>query len=283
MGESPRGGRADERRGSLSVVGTGYLVAGHTTLEAKAEIESAERLFYLVADPASEAWIRSLNSAAESLADLYAEGRPRRRTYAAMVERIVAPLAEGARVCAAFYGHPGIFVGPSHEAIRRARAGGHEARMLAAVSAEDCLFADLGVDPSSDGCQSFEATDFLVRRRRPDPTSALVLWQIGVIGVRDARGGRLWSPGGLRILAESLTEFYPADHEVVVYEAAAIPTFAPKIERTPLSRLPEAAVTADSTLFVPPAARREVDPEMRRRLHEAAGEVDSSGSLAPTR
>lgn len=192
-----------------------------------------------------------------------------------MVERILAPLAGGARVCAAFYGHPGIFVGPSHEAIRRARAEGHEARMLPGVSAEDCLFADLGVDPSSDGCQSFEATDFLVRRRRPDTASALVLWQIGVIGVRDARAGHLWSPGGLRILAETLAGSYPAEHEVVVYEAAAIPTFAPRIERTPLARLPEARVTADSTLFVPPAGRREVDAEMRTRLREAAGEVDS--------
>lgn len=264
-----------ERRGSLTIVGTGYLVAGHTTLEARARIEAAEHLFYLVAEPASERWIRSLNPAAESLAGLYGEGKPRKRTYAEMVERIVAPLAEGARVCAAFYGHPGIFVGPSHEAIRRARREGHEARMLPAVSAEDCLFADLGVDPSSDGCQSFEATDFLVRRRRPDPASALVLWQIGVIGVRDARRERLWSPGGLRILAETLGESYPPDHEVVVYEAAAIPTFAPMIQRTTLARLPDARVTADSTLFVPPGERLEADPEMRRRLREAADGVDS--------
>lgn len=269
------GGDPVERRGSLTIVGTGYLVAGHTTLEARARIEAAEHLFYLVAEPASERWIRSLNPAAESLAGLYGEGKPRKRTYAEMVERIVAPLAEGARVCAAFYGHPGIFVGPSHEAIRRARREGHEARMLPAVSAEDCLFADLGVDPSSDGCQSFEATDFLVRRRRPDPASAVVLWQIGVIGVRDARRERLWSPGGLRILAETLGESYPPDHEVVVYEAAAIPTFAPRIQRTTLARLPDARVTADSTLFVPPAERLEADPEMRRRLREAADGVDS--------
>jgi hypothetical protein len=34
--------------------------------------------------------------------------------------------------------------------------------MLPAISAEDCLFADLGVDPADHGCPSYEATDFLV-------------------------------------------------------------------------------------------------------------------------
>ena len=40
----------------------------------------------------------------------------------------------GFRVCAVFYGHPGVFVYPSHEAIRRARAEGFAARMLPALT-----------------------------------------------------------------------------------------------------------------------------------------------------
>src|SRR2546429_6584747 len=47
---------------------------------------------------------------------------------------------------------------------RQAREEGFEAEMLPAVSAEDCLFADLGVDPGDEGCQSFEATSFLLFR-----------------------------------------------------------------------------------------------------------------------
>ena len=39
-----------------------------------------------------------------------------------MVERILAPVRAGKQVVAAFYGHPGVFVQPSHEAIRRAIA-----------------------------------------------------------------------------------------------------------------------------------------------------------------
>jgi hypothetical protein len=42
-------------------------------------------------------------------------------------------------------------------------------------------------DSASTGCQSFEATDFFVHRRRLDTSSALAPWQIGVLEVRDAR------------------------------------------------------------------------------------------------
>ena len=54
--------------------------------------------------------------------------------------------------------------------------------MLPGISAEDCLFADLGVDPAEAGCQSYEATRFLERRPAIEPRAALILWQIGVVG-----------------------------------------------------------------------------------------------------
>jgi uncharacterized protein YabN with tetrapyrrole methylase and pyrophosphatase domain len=168
---------ASDRRGSLIVVGTGIKLIGHTTLETVACIERAEKLLYLVTDPTTAAWLRQLNPTAESLDDTYAEGKSRYRTYEEMTDRIVSAVQSGLHVCAAFYGHPGVFVSASHESIRRLRRGGFSARMLPGVSAEDCLVADLGMDPAKDGCQSFEATDFLVSRRRFDPTSALILWQ----------------------------------------------------------------------------------------------------------
>jgi hypothetical protein len=99
-----------------------------------------------------------------------------------MSELTLKYLREGLNVCVVYYGHPGVFVMPSHDSIRQARAAGFEAIMLPGISAEDCLFADLGIDPGRIGCQSFEATDFLVNRRKFDTSSHLILWQIGVIG-----------------------------------------------------------------------------------------------------
>src|SRR5216683_1496595 len=102
--------------------------------------------------------------------------------YNATVEHILGCVRTGDKTVGAFYGHPGVFVYPSHEAIRRARSEGYSAKMLPGISAEDCLFADLGIDPAVCGCQTFEATDFLLHGRRIDPSSSVVLWQIGVVG-----------------------------------------------------------------------------------------------------
>jgi len=261
-----RTGRTAFRRGRLAVVGTGIAGPGQVTVEALAEIRSAEKVFYLVADPLTREWLLGLRPRAESLADAYAPGKQRWKSYAEMVERMTAPLRYGKSVCAVFYGHPGVFASPPHEAVRRARAEGHAARMLPGVSAEDCLFADLGLDPGDFGCQSFEATDFLLRRRRFDPTSLLVLWQIGLVGIEDVRLVPLWSASGLAVLIETLLETYPRSHPVVVYEASTLPTSPSKIERVTLGELASATVTATSTLCVLPLGERKTDFEVARRL-----------------
>lgn len=258
------------RRGTLTMVGTGLRIAGQVTTEAMTAIVEAEKLFHLIQDQVTHRWLEELNPTAESLYDSYRPGRPRRETYEEIVERMLAPVRRGLRVCAAFYGHPGVFVMPAHEAIRRARAEGHDAEMLPGVSAEDCLIADVGFDPGRRGCQSFEATDFLIRHRRFDPASALLLWQIGGIGVSDFREEAYWNPRGVAILAAELAATYGDTHEVIVYEASPYPVVAPVIHRCPLAQLPAAPVTSGSTLLVPPLAEREADRELLARLRGEA-------------
>ena len=98
---------------------------------------------------------------------------------------MLAEVRKGLDVVGAFYGHPGVFVSPSHRAIAIAREEGYRARMLPGISAEDCLFADLGIDPSNPGCVSYEASELLIRDLPVVATSHLVLWQVGVVGVAD--------------------------------------------------------------------------------------------------
>jgi len=252
-------------QGRLNVVGTGYLVAGQVTPQALACMQRADKLFYLVPDPVTCVWIESLNPSAESLADAYGADKERLDSYHEMVERMLAPVRRGLEVCAAHYGHPGVFAFPAHESIRRARAEGYEARMFPGVSAADCLFADLGIDPATDGCQMYEATDFVQRRRRFDPSSPLILWQIGAIGVATAPAVPC-ATAGLRLLVEVLARDYPRDHEVVVYEAAQLPVRRPKILRVALADLAAAEVGAMSTLLVPPWGSAEYDWQMVERL-----------------
>jgi len=256
------------RRGSLVVVGTGIKLVGQTTLEALECMQRAEKLLYLVGDPATEEWIRRLNPTATTLYDCYGEGKPRRKSYEEMTDRIVSAVRAGQKVCAVFYGHPGVFASPPHRAIRRARREGFPARMLPGVSAEDCLFADLGVDPGEYGCQSFEATDFLAYRRRFDPSSALVLWQVGVLGEPSIRKGMSCRPERLRVLTDVLRRHYPARHRVVLYEAAQFPVCDAVVKRVPLARLPQETVLVMATLYVPPKPSRVVDARIVRWLDQ---------------
>jgi uncharacterized protein YabN with tetrapyrrole methylase and pyrophosphatase domain len=210
-------------------------------------------VLYLVPDRVSASGVEALNRRAQSLHGLYEEGAPHRAAYERMAEVILERVRAGKRVCAAFYGHPGVFVLPSHDAISRARAEGFDATMLPGVSAEDCLFADLGIDPAANGLQSYEASDFLRRRPTIEPTTALVLWQIGVVGTR-THSASVSAPA-LGELVELLLERYPAGHGAVVYEASSYPRVAPLIRNVRVDALDAEAVTPASTLYVPPVPR----------------------------
>jgi uncharacterized protein YabN with tetrapyrrole methylase and pyrophosphatase domain len=235
----------------LVVAGTGIRIVGQLTIEAATCIRRAERLHFSVADAVGERVIRALNARAEPLMPLYADGKPRSETYEEMVETILRSVRAGHRTAAVFYGHPGVFAFPSHEAVRRARREGFSARMLPAVSAEDCLFADLGVDPADSGCQSLEATDFLLRMRSIDTTQQLILWQVGVLGEWSFRRTS-YGLSALPMLVRKLLERYPSEHVATVYEAASAPGAEPRAERTPIGALGDVPLTPISTLYVPP-------------------------------
>lgn len=252
--------------GSLVVVGAGIKLVSHLSRETTAAIEEAEKVLYLLADPVSKLWIAKQNSSAESLYSCYKQGKPRIQAYECMIDRILNYVRKNLSVCAVFYGHPGVFVYPSHEAIRLARLEGYHAKMLPAISAEDCLFADLGIDPGRSGCQSFESTDFLVHKRRFDPSSSLILWQIGVIGELGFERDMAYSAGGLNVLIEYLGEFYDLEHEIVVYEAAVYPCCEPDIQYVTLGKLTSARITQISTLYVPPKVSSP-DSKMLTRLN----------------
>lgn len=239
--------------GSLTVVGTGIELGGQLTPQARFAFEHADEALYLVADPVAATLLEGINPLARSLHTLYKLGEPRLEAYEAMIDEMLAPLRSGKTVCAAFYGHPGIFVYPGQEAIRRAHSEGLEARMLPGISAIDCLWCDLVIDPALDGCQIYHATDFVAQGRRPDVAAVLVLLQINVIGQTAHLEQPDWSR--LPALVDYLAEFYPADHEVIGYEASPYAVTRPIVERVPLAGLASASLTPSMTLVVPPLGR----------------------------
>jgi uncharacterized protein YabN with tetrapyrrole methylase and pyrophosphatase domain len=259
----------------LIVVGTGYGGSGRITPETRASIEGADAVFYLVSDPITASWIRDTNANARSLHDCYSEGRGGKEACDEMVTRILQPLNDGARVCAAFYGHPSIFVAPAREVVKQARALGYPARLLPAISALDCLYADLGVDPGVRGMQIYESTDFVVNRRTPDLATPLVILQAGAAGVTLYTEETVAEPGRVAALAGALVQFYEPAHQVVIYEAAPLPIVETRADWISLSALGSAILSVYSTLYVPAAKKAPSDSTMLTRL----GLVDREGRI----
>ncbi|MDI1448385.1 SAM-dependent methyltransferase [Polyangium sp. 6x1] len=256
----------DSKKGSLVVVGSGIKTVGHLTQEALAWIKAADKVFYVVSDPVAEGVIQRLNPGkSESLSGLYEEGKRRMETYEQMIERMMASVHAGMRTCAAYYGHPGVFAYPTHMAIKRLQKQGYEAFMLPGISAEDCLFAELGVDPATTGCQSYEATAFVINGHVPNPKAALILWQVGVFGRGDYSRSN-YQPKGFHYFVEHLAKFYPTDHKVCIYESAMFPGCKPREDWVAIQDLDKARLTPASTLYIPASERAKPNLELLKLL-----------------
>lgn len=251
--------------GRLACIGLGMLLGAHLTPRARTHLTDADVVFVAASDPLVELWLQRLRPDARSLQPMYAEGKSRRITYNEMAEAMLDEVDRGRYVCGAFYGHPGVFAEVPHACVARARARGFEAEMEPGISAEDCLYADLGIDPGRYGCQHYEASQLLFYRRQLDPSAYLVIWQVGFVGDRSYRRYAT-SPEHRALLVERLARDYPRDHEVLVYEARTTPLGDARMERMPLYTLVDSTLHMHSTLVVPPAVELAPDHEMLRRI-----------------
>lgn len=260
------------QQGSLSCVGLGMMLGAHLSPRSRGHFEQADVVFALVSDPLVELWLQDMRPDVRSLQPYYSEGKQRTVTYREMVEAMLVEVRAGRTVCGVFYGHPGVFAQVPHRAIERARGEGFAAHMEPGISAEDCLYADLGIDPGSYGCQHYEASQFMFYQRRIDPSAYLVLWQIGIAGDRSLSRFAT-GPEYRRLLVELLMEDYPADHEVVAYEAATLPITTARMERMPLSGIVDAGFHLQTTLVIPPARPMQRNQVMLDRLAQLDIEV----------
>ena len=242
-------------KGSLVNVGLGMTLGAHITPLSRNFIEQADVVFVAASNQLVEEWVKTMNEEVISLQPLYAEGKSRKQTYAEMNELIMTEVRAGKKVVGAFYGHPGVFALTPHETIRMARAEGFKAHMEPGISAEDCLYADLGIDPGTCGIAHYEANNFMFNETSFDATAYLVLWQISLAGDRSLKVFET-EANARQLLVDLLLETYPEDHQVIIYECAVLPIETPLVEYHKLADLSQARLSMKSTLVIPPVGKK---------------------------
>lgn len=253
-------------QGSLVVAGSGIKFMSHLSVEVMSYIKQSDKVIYSVNEPAMEAWIKKNNSNSESLNLFEDKHDSRLASYRAMTDYIVENVSKPQHVCVVFYGHPTVFAKSALDAIYEAKKIGYSARILPGISAEDCLYADLCIDPGTNGSLSYEATDFLIRQRPVITTSHLILWQIGIIGALK-KSYQHDNSQGIALVRDYLLQFYDANHQVFVYEAALYPHMEPKIFALVLEKLASMQFSALSTLYIPPKHQANINLEILTALN----------------
>jgi hypothetical protein len=251
--------------GSLVCVGVGMTLGSHLTPLARSYIESAEVVFAGLSNGVVELWLAKIRPDLRSFQSLFQQRYHSVDPYRHVVDAILAEVRAGRRVCAVFYGHPGVFSWPCHEALETASREGHPTHLEPAISTEDCLYCDLGIDPGKYGCQHYEVSQLMLYRRQLDTSAYLILWQAGV--ANDPAMARLRVTMPYRqLLMEVLARDYPLEHEIIVYKVPSIPVEKPYVDRITIKLLPTVSLDHHATLVLPPARKLEADPVIRERL-----------------
>ncbi|OAX32862.1 tetrapyrrole methylase [Rhizopogon vinicolor AM-OR11-026] len=268
------------KRGTLTIAGSGIASVGHITLGTLSYIKESDKIFYLVCDPVTEAFIYD-NSTADcfDLSVFYDKTKGRYDSYIQMCEVMLKAVRAGHDVLGVFYGHPGVFVSPSHRAIAVARQEGYKAKMLPGISAEDYMFADLEFDPSVSGCKTCEATEILLRDKPLDPTIQNIIWQVGSVGVVDME----FSKSKFQLLVDRLEKDFGPDHKVVHYIGAVLPQSTTTMDTFTIADLRKEDVAKQfgtiSTLYIPPRDEGHVNLSMAKVFGGPGASVKLNDSI----
>ncbi len=251
------------------IVGLGVLNVDHITRETEGVIRSSNEVLYVDTGVATRTYLTTLCSRVTSLFETsYEESGHRLNAYHRMAARVLDAAMDHPPVTFAMHGHPIVGVYAPFLIRDMARLLGLEVRVLPGISAMDCLFAELMVDPCVAGMQMYEATDLLLRRRPLHPDVPALIWQIGCVETR-LHTTRVSRPERFERLVSHLLRFYPPQHQATAAYSTPHPLMPSTVHRFVLQDICKYAhlLHAGFTLYVPPVHERPVeDYELLRQM-----------------
>ena len=251
--------RVAAKRGyDIYIVGLGILSYLQVTREVEQALRLCKKVFYLHPEDALVG--RYLNTLGPTVVNIYGnyeEAVPRNKAYEGMIETVLEAAKATPPVSLALYGHPLVFVTPTKVICERAPKLGLSVKVLPGISALDCIFVDLGLDPCA-GLVMYEANDLLLRRYPLLPDVPCLIWQPGTVE-SELFTLRQNKPARFLRLKRYLLECYPPDHEVTIITCATNPAVDAKITKVALGDIETQHVRLHqgTTLYIPPSRPRE--------------------------
>lgn len=247
--------------GRLICLGLGITLGSQLTELARNQLAAADIVFFHSNTHYLAGFLQQINPNLVDLQLFYREGQPRSESYQAMLDAVIAAVTSGKNVVWACYGHPGVASWPPHEAIRQLKPQGYYCKMEAGIAADACLYADLGIDPLAEGCQQFEASQFLFYQRSVDVAGYLILWQVAIAGDFSLR--KLDSDSQyIQVLQQHLQQWYPPEHLIILYEAADLAIWQHRAQQIRLAQLSSAKLNQITTLVIPPLNKKRINTQM---------------------
>lgn len=269
----------------IYIVGIGMLGQHQLTREVEAALRRCKEIFVLHYEPTLIKYFAEFCPNVIDLSSSYQQGAAREKIYETIGHRVLMAGQANPPVGLALYGHPVVFVSPTNVIVRQSEALGLRTKVLPGISAMDCLFVDLNLDPAADGLQMYEATDMLLRQRPVQPDVPCLIWQIGSVGnLRYSTEPNFLKPEYLTRLKDYLLRFYPGEHEAVIAVTPVIPIAKPKLLRVVLRELDKMydRISSVDTLFIPPTHHRQVsDVEFLGMVSSESGPEEQNAQHCP--
>jgi uncharacterized protein YabN with tetrapyrrole methylase and pyrophosphatase domain len=254
----------------LIIAGTGIKFLSHLTIEVKSAIETSSCVVFLLNEPAMKNWVAKNAKKHVSMDNIYFSSKFRLETYGKIVDEIFRNVQEHDDICFLTYGHPTFFSSVAEEITKRVSFEKVLIQIMPGISAMDCLFSDLRIDPGKTGLQSYDATEFIIYDELFSITSHLVLWQIAIIGemgiINNGEINLSCQKKAITILISKLMTHYPADHKVTLYVASQYPSVEFELLSIELQELNIINIPRLATLYIPPLKEKTMNLNIINQL-----------------